>query len=150
MKIIIYFFLASVLLLTNHNYAHAQNDVADKQAILMLKDFYTAYNTVWSTTKGFILVKKLDSLQRKYCTKKLRLEVKEDGIDQDPLVGIDYTDVEHLKTLVITKDPTKENTYIVSYIAHTLSAANKPIDEKVVIHVSVIKEGASFRIASVK
>ena len=143
-------FLISIILLTNANCASSQNFTPDKQAIKMLKEFYTAYNTAWSTTKGHELAKKLDSLQLKYCTKKLIRQVKEAGLDQDPLIGIDYTDVEHLKTLTITNDSTKINTYVVSYIAHTLSASNKPIDEKVVIHATVIKEGKSFKIDTVK
>jgi hypothetical protein len=150
MKIVIYLFLTCILFLSNSSCARSQNDVADKQAVQMLKEFYTAYNTTWSTTKGYVLTKKLDSLQRKYCTKKLKNEVKEFGLDHDPLIGDDYTDAEHLKTLTVTKDSAKASAYIVSYIAHTLSASNKPIDEKVIIHVTVVKEGESFKIAAVK
>jgi len=150
MKSVIYFFLTIIMFLANHNYTQAQNVVDDKQAVQMLKEFYTSYNTAWSTTKGFVLTKKLDSLQLKYCTKKLRREVKESGLDQDPLIGIDYTDVGHLKTLTITRDAAKKNSYVVCYIAHTLSAANKPIDERVIIHVTVIKERGKLKIESVK
>ena len=51
MKAIIYFFLICVILLSNHDCARAQNDVTDKQAIQMLKEFYIAHNTAWETTK---------------------------------------------------------------------------------------------------
>jgi hypothetical protein len=142
--------LLILLLTVNVIVSKAQDNSFDKQAIAMLKEFYTAYNTAWSTSKGYVLIRKLDSLQRKYCTQKLRHEVKESGLDHDPLIGDDYTDVEHLKTLKILKDPAKTDTYIVFYITHTLSAANKPIDEKVIIHVTVAKDNGTYKIASVK
>ena len=141
--------LLAFLIITSVIASKAQDSSSGQQAVHMLKEFYTAYNTAWSTTKGYVLIKKLDSLQRKYCTKKLRNEVKEIGLDHDPLIGIDYTDVEHLKTLSITKDPGNANGYIVFYMAHTLSASNKPTDEKVVIHVIVVKEEGVAKIASV-
>jgi hypothetical protein len=129
----------------------AQNDSSDKQAVQMLKEFYTAYNTVCSTTKGRVQNRKLDSLQRKYCTKAAQKELKDfstgEAADHDPLINDEYTDVAHLKTLKIVKDLSKTNAYIVSYVDHTLSGAYKPIDKTVVIHVTVEKENGVFKIA---
>ncbi len=126
----------------------AQQSPVDKQAIQMLKTFYINYNTAWSTTKGYALVRKLDSLEKKYCTSKLRSEQKKEGLDHDLLTNDQGTDIEHLRTLSVVKDQTKRNWYIVSYIAHTLSASYKPIDVKVVIHVEMARVGNELKIAS--
>jgi hypothetical protein len=144
----IFLFTASAII------SKAQNNAGDKQAVQMLKEFYIAYNTAWSTTpvKDYrLLSKKLDSLQRKYCTIWLRKQLKElakgEGADHDLLTNDEYTNVEHLKTLKIIKDPSKANAYTVSYIDHTMSPAYKPIDKTVIIHVTVAKESGSFKIA---
>jgi hypothetical protein len=149
MKAIIYFFIIFTILLCNSGYARAQNNVEDKQAIQMLKEFYIAYNAAWSAAKGEIPMKKLRSLQRKYCTSKLINAIKDEDFDHDPLLGEDYEYVEHLNTVTVIKDRNKGNTYIVSYIDHTTQGGN-PIDIKVVLHVILVKEGGSFKIASVK
>jgi hypothetical protein len=149
MKSIIYFFITLTILLCNGGRTRAQNNVGDNQVIQMLKEFYIAYNAAWSTAKGEIPIKKLRSLQRKYCTNKLINGIKEEDFDHDPLLGEDYEYVEHLKTVTVIKDRNKENTYIVSYIDNTTQGGN-PIDIKVVLHVTVVKEGGSFKIASVK
>jgi hypothetical protein len=97
-----------------------------------------------------IMANKLEALQKKYCTEKLKKEIGGDELNQDPLIGgVDYTDVEHLKTLKITKDTTKVNAYVVFYITHTLTADYKPTDKKVVLHVTVVQEKGTFKIASV-
>jgi hypothetical protein len=134
--------------------AQAQVNPSDKQAIEMLKEFYTKYNTAWANTNGKVLIKKLDSLQSEYCTSALRKELKKEfkrvGLDHDELINDDYTDVAHLNTLKITTDLHKANVYIVSYTVFTKDASNNPTQEKIVIHVSVVKENGSFKIASVK
>ncbi|MBS0425346.1 MAG: hypothetical protein JSR71_13235 [Proteobacteria bacterium] len=150
MRLIIYFFSVLFIFLISINRVQSQNKLADKEIKEMLREFYTAYNTTWSTCNMQLLKYKLDSLQRKYCTKKLIQQVKEYGLDHDPLIGDDYTDVEHLKTLSITKDSSQPFAYTIYYIAHTLSASNKPIDEKVIIHLTVAKEGDIYKVASIK
>jgi len=130
----------------------AQNNTSDPQVVQMLKEFYTAYNTAWAShLPATPLIKKLDSLQTKYCTiaarKELKKLLKASGLDHDALTNDEGTDVEHLKkTLKITKDPIKTNDYIVSYIDHTMTPAYKPIDKTVIIHVTVVKENGSFKI----
>jgi len=133
----------------------AQNDVAGTQAVQMLKEFYIAYNTAWSTThNGYVLIKKLDSLQEKYCTLSLRKELKKEfkrvGLDHDELINDEFTDVAHLNTLRVTIDKNKPNNYIVYYTVFDKDASNKPIQIKIVIQVTVVKERGSFKIASVK
>ncbi len=152
MKVLICFFI-TIMLLTNYNCANAQNDLANKQPEQMLKEFYTAYNIAWSThTAPDVHDKRLYFLQKKYCTAQLRNELeKRGGLDQDLLIGRGYTDVEHLKTLTVSKDPANANSYSVSYIHPTMDASYRPNgEEKIVIHVTVVKEGNGFKIASVK
>jgi len=145
------------LFVTSALVSEAQNSPSDEQAMQMLKAFYIAYNTAWATTKlktdqdAHTFIKKLDSLQTKYCTTKLKKELKElfkkEGLDHDLLINDEYTDVTHLKTLKIVKDPSKANMYTVSYIDHTLSPAYKPIDKTVTVNVTVAKENGTYKIA---
>lgn len=83
----------------------------DDPSIAMLKEFYIEYTTAWSNTNGRVLIKKLDSLQSKFCTiayrKELKQEFKSVGLDHDELINDAATDVEHLNTLKILKDPKK-------------------------------------------
>ena len=128
--------------------AKAQNDAEEKQAVQMLKEFYIAYNAAWSTAHHGIPIKKLDSLQRKYCTKKMRDEVKEFGLDHDSVIGVDNLYAEHLKTVTVIKDSAKTNAYMVSYSYHT-TFGSQSTDTKVVLHVTFVKEGVNFKIDSV-
>ncbi|PWG77899.1 hypothetical protein [Pararcticibacter amylolyticus] len=155
MKAIVLFIMICTLLLGKTSCANTQNDIFERQSIEMLKEFYTAYNTAWVTAPTpQILVKKLDSLQQIYCTlqlrKELKIEFKKAGLDHDILLNDQGTDVEHLKTLKVSKDSAKLNDYIVSYIAPTADPSNKPIKVKVVIYVTVLKEGGHPKIASVR
>jgi hypothetical protein len=145
------------LFVTGALVSEAQNISSDEPAVEMLKAFYTAYNTAWATATlkteqdARVLIKKLDSLQTKYCTIKLRRELKElfkkEGLDHDLLINDEGTDIPHLKTLKIVKDESKADAYTVSYVDHTLSPSNKPIDKTVIIHVAVAKENGSYKIA---
>jgi len=88
----------------------AQNEVDDKQAMAMIKEFYTVYNTEWATNKNITLKNNLDSLQDKYCTARLINKLREPYLDHDMFIKDLNTDVEHLTTLTITKDSIKANT----------------------------------------
>lgn len=126
----------------------------DDQAINMLKEFYTAYNTAWATTSGKILVKKLDSLKRRYCAvayqKELKEEFKRVGLDHDELINDVATDVDHLNTLKVIKDPKKANEYIVSYMVFGKDVSNNPLQEKIVMHALIVKENGIYKIAAIK
>jgi hypothetical protein len=123
-------------------------------AVNMLKEFYTAYNTAWATKDASVLIKKLHSLRSRYCTvayqKKLEEELKEVGLDHDELVNDVATDVDHLNTLKVIKDLKKANEYIVSYMFFGKDVSNNPLQEKIVMHVLVMKENGIYKIAAIK
>jgi hypothetical protein len=134
----------------------AQNNTADKQAIIILKEFYSKYNNEWSLippkTSVDIYGKKLDSLNSIYCTPRLREKAKEWLKDGHDLITNDFYGISDPKTLSVTKDISKENTYTVSYIAVEESPYNKneKITQKVTLHVTVIKEGEGYKIDDVR
>jgi lantibiotic modifying enzyme len=132
----------------------SERQTAGDPAVAMLKDFYVAYTTAWCNSKGNVLIKKLDSLQSKYCTtryrKELKAEFKQVGLDHDELVNDAATDVEHLNTLRILKAPKKANQYIVSYLVFGKDVSNNPLNEKIVIDLLVVKENGSYKIDAVK
>jgi hypothetical protein len=139
MKLIKFFSIGFAIIISVNNLARAQDEVDPDQAIQRIKEFYIAYNTAWSaniTPKA--LDEKLDSLKLKYCAIALMIDLKGDG-DHDVLINDQYTDVEHLKTLIVSKESAKVNSYMVSYIAPTTNPSNKPIEEKVIIHLTVMK-----------
>jgi hypothetical protein len=139
MKQIKFFSISCAIIISSNNFAQAQNEVESKEAMQMIKEFYIAYNTAWSSNiSPKALDQKLDSLKMKYCSITLIIDLKGD-IDHDVIINDQYTDVQHLKTLTVSKAPTKLNSYIVSYIAPTTNPSNKPIEEKVVIHLTVMK-----------
>jgi hypothetical protein len=144
------YLLITYMILLGSNCRKAQDNAIEKQSIAMLKEFYTSYSSLKFIAKD---LQKIDSLQKKYCSISERKELKEEfranGLDHDLLTNDHGIDAKSLKTLTIIKSTTKTNDYIVSYLIQTLSAANKPIQEKVILHVTIIKENGSFKIASV-
>jgi hypothetical protein len=131
--------LTFTIMIGTINLVHAQNEIDSKQAIQIIKQFYIAYNTAWSanvTSKE--LDDKLSELKYKYCAVTLWAELEGD-LDHDILINDQYTDVPHLKTLTVSKNPKEINSYRVTYIAPTTDPFNKPIEEKVVINLSVMK-----------
>ena len=111
MKTIIYFFIICLLFFSTPANAHAQNTDTDKQALQMLKEFYT----VWAVPKNKAFLQKMDSLLNKYVTGKLKKDQKEEGLEHDLLTNDHQMDAGYLKTLTVTKDPAKVNEYIVFF-----------------------------------
>jgi hypothetical protein len=126
----------------------AQNAAADKQAIAMLKTFYTKYITeIASSGKApGVSEKILDGLQKKYCTKallkKLAGPTRGSDMDHDPFIKARDSNIGDEKTLVIKRNPKKANAYIVSYV-------DAYVHKKTVIDLMVVKDGNGFKIASV-
>ncbi len=152
MKILISFLITGIMLVNNIGCVRAQND--EKQIVIMLKEFYTSYNSVWARgSKPAILKKELDSLFQKYCTNNLRNEVEKlfqsQGLDHDIFTNDFGTDNESLETMSITKDSTKINDYIISYIVNTEDPSNRKIKQRVTIHIAVAKETEGYKISAV-
>lgn len=144
MKILKILVLSSMILIGNG--CNAQTGKSDK-AISMLKEFYTAYSKVSLKIED---LPKVDSLQEKYCTPQLRKEAKKYLEDGHDLLTDDWgMSKESLTSMTVVKD-TKEYTYVVSYIVDSYPVApDKPVKKKVVLQVTVIKEGENFKIDSV-
>ncbi|HTE01717.1 MAG TPA: hypothetical protein VK668_20655 [Mucilaginibacter sp.] len=149
MKTKMYLFISCILLLGS-NITFAQGSSISNQSTAMLKEFYSAYSTVKFTLKD---LKKIDSLQKKYCSINLRKELNEEykanGLEHDLLTNDHGINANSLKTLTVIKNSKKINGYIVSYFNQTISATNKPILERVILHVCVTKENGSIKIVSV-
>jgi len=151
MRKIAILFISSILLLCSG--CNAQNN--DDLIVAMLKEFYTSYNILWSKNiQPDNLIKQKDSLQQKYCTKEFQKELKKifevHGLDHDVLINDVYSEyIESLKTMSITKDKTKENTYLVTYDAIVTGIDYKKIIQKVQIFVVVVKEDGAFKIDNV-
>lgn len=142
-----------VFVITN-SCGQLKNNPTDKQAEQMLKDFYTKYITVFATEPpGHEGQKKLESLQRQYCTKALVKKIPEliEQTDSDPYLKAQDSDINLLKTLTITKDLQNENEYIVSYSFDRLVNVDpyKKEKETVVIHLTVVNEDGSYKIDSI-
>jgi hypothetical protein len=140
--------LALILLLVAFRSA-AQNSPADTQTIQMLKEFYTIYHiTFYSATKANwkFFPGKLHELQKRYCTRKLYNNLKNDNLDHDFLISDLYTDSLHLNTLTVVKNPTQVKHYIVSYIAPVSAGQIKEL--KAVFNVGVEKEDGDFKIST--
>ena len=152
MRRILYFIIVvNLMFLVNVTCVQSQNE--DEQIISMLKEFYIAHNAVWTTVPTLspdIFEWKLDSLQEKYCTTKLRKEAKkylEDGYDL--MTNEQGFGIESLSTLSIVKDSSKTSSYIVSYISSDFDASNKPVKQQVTLHVAVVKENGKYKIDEV-
>ena len=155
MKDILYIFVLAIMFTAN--ISCAQSPKEEKQIISMLREFYTAHTTLWtsplalsrfeSTLSRFKFDNKLDSLQEIYCTKRVRIESKKYRKLGFDLLSNDFTtSIEKLKsTLKIVRDTTKENTYIVSYIIE-IGYPSKPREEEHFIHLVVVKENDSYKI----
>jgi len=147
-------FLIIILFLPFTLVLKAQGSSSDKQAIEMLNEFYTAHCNIWAIKPPpKTLYLKLDSLQKKYCTQKLRKQAKEsfNDVGYDLLTGDWGIDINSLKTMTILKDSAKENTYTVSYMVIGYpQSPTKPVNEHVILHVSLAKENGQLKIASIK
>jgi hypothetical protein len=148
-------FLGFVLVICAiHCECYAQSNTDDKKAIAMLNEFYTAHGYIWSGIKSLppnVFDRKLDSLQKKYCTTKLRNEARkyiQDGFDH--MTKDKGIDSDAVKTMTIVKDATKENTYIISYDElYNTGSPNSFVKKHVTLHLGVIKDVESYKIASV-
>jgi hypothetical protein len=149
MKQIRYFIIALVLLSISAHNGFAQNSARDDQAIKLTKQFYTAYLAILSTRmNGLVMKKKLDSVLAIYCAPQLRKNVYADLLDHDPFSGDMLTDLKHLSTLSVVKNPVGQNVYNVSYIA-VLPIGDKLVEKKNTRHVTLVPVNGKLKINTV-
>jgi hypothetical protein len=118
MKVLKSLFLLSIILAGIYSCNHAQESPSDK-TLLRLKEFYRNYVSYCFDTNVKEGVRKTDSIQKEYCTdafyKKIPDLESPDQMDCDIFLNTQFLDSTALNTLVIKKDSTKLNQYIVSY-----------------------------------
>lgn len=85
----------------------------DKEIVAMLKIFYKEYIT--ENDKMPLNELKISAIKKKYCTKKLLEKITKDDLDYDPLVNAQDISLYYLKTMKITKEPKKLNTFQVCF-----------------------------------
>ncbi|MBY0425291.1 MAG: hypothetical protein K2Q22_06620 [Cytophagales bacterium] len=131
-----------------------KNENSDHQIRDMLTNFYDAHLHIWTDVPpqpNEVKRNKLYSLWQKYCTSKFINEAKEayinSGVDvlTNDLVSIELND-----NLKVEKQADKKNVYIVSFIAKESEIPSGPIKKQIILYVSVIKEGESYKINSVR
>ncbi len=134
--------IIGLLLTINYSCVQAQSTFTDKEATVILKNFYTTYMTEFSEISPS-RERKLNTIKSKYCTEVLlkKLPVLAERTDSDPLLKAQDSDVAWLKTLMVEKDLKKPHTYIVSYV----DGGNN----KYIIHLTLVKQNESIKIASV-
>jgi len=151
-KIVIFLFVAS--LVTYCSCIYAQNNQTNMQIVEMLNTFYTAHNYIWSIKPPLIsgeLERKLDSLNAKYCTSKLRNKAKkslEGDYGQDILTN-DLPAINSFENFKIENAKSQENVYIVSYTTSNLDASRKLVNVVVIIHIEIIEEKGTYKISNV-
>ncbi|MCF6404249.1 YbjP/YqhG family protein [Chitinophaga filiformis] len=129
-------FLASCfvsILICLSSFCQAQNKAPNDSAATMLKQFYTSYISADEESQ-------LTSIKKQYCTKKILNRIaKDEELDADPFLQAQDTDMDWLKTLVISKDAQKPNVYSVSYI-------NNYDKKRIVNKLVVVKVGQTYKI----
>jgi hypothetical protein len=138
---------ASIFLFSIHAFTQNQENTSDIQASNMVKNFYSGYLKAFnSSLDTHIMVKELDFLKKKYCTKdlivKIDKQLKNDEIDYDPFIKAQDANIGDEKTLTIKKDEKKTNVFIVSYVS--------AYDHfKKVINTHVVKKIDGYKIDSI-
>lgn len=133
MKTIKSLFAVCIVFIGSYSCIQGQNSSSDKKNIQILKDFYTSYITYSAIdTPGTFNEKKLDSLQKIYCTEALLKKIPEisEHIDADPFTKAQLITIKLLNTLAIKKDSNKLNQYVVSY----------SFDPPIIIHIAIVKD----------
>lgn len=151
MKTIFSLFTTILMLVSNTGCAQSQND--NKKELMMLREFYTSYITVWADASDLkMLDKKLDILQKEHCTRAFLKQIPDimEQTEADPILKAQDVNIESLKTLSVTRDSRRGNGYIVSYIANNFDLSLNEIQEKVMIYLTLLKEEGHYKIDSIE
>jgi hypothetical protein len=134
----------------------AQNNNSEKLAETMWLEFYSKHFSIWKntpisdTSPVTVLYAQLDSLMQNHCTSKLRKQVREvfENVGADFLTNNLIGDIN--EDLKVVKDERRDSDYIVSFIATYLNAPGGQTKKQVTVYVTVIKEGESYKVDSVR
>ena len=127
----------AIILAFSGSYCQGQSKATNDSAAIMLKQFYTSYITA---SEESLSEKELNLIRKQYCTPKILNRIaKDEELDSDPFVNAQDTNMDWLRTLVISKDPQKANVYIVSYL-DTYS------QKRTIIKLLVVKKGQAYKI----
>ena len=144
---LLFLFLVGLLSMPSYGRVQAQNTSSDRQAIAMLKEFYTADITEGCKLPSLSALKKLRDLPKHYCTvgllRKLNAQYQHGYVEADPFLQVQDVNIFWLKTLAVRRDLRSANAYTVSY-------RDAGSDFKAVIHLTVIRQGNDFKIAALR
>ena len=137
MKKIIFIFL----IVTIAGVSKSQATLDEKQAIAMLKTFYTAYMSADGNNI-------LGGFRKKYCTPKCEKQIKQliEETDSDPIIKAQDSAPQWAKTLLIKRDLNKPNVYTVSYHYDVIGDDQKPHKTTLTINLVVIKINGVFKV----
>ena len=131
----------------------SQTQDKEEDIIPMLKQFYIEYNSAWENTDNMLKLKdKLISLEKEYCTEELQDKLmkfyKTYGMDHDYFMDDEGTDTLTMRnSLIITKDQSVNEAYIVSFLATVDDDPRVGVyQKKVTIHLTVKKENGIYKI----
>jgi len=129
-------------------------DNKDAEKIIMIKKFYISYSKLWAIKplpppKEFY--KKLDSLQKIYCTQKLRKKAKDwfedDGHDlYTNDWGIAPNDT---SSITVLKDFKAQNKYILRYTTLFHESPSKYVKRNVTLNLEVVRIDNEYKIDAV-
>ena len=136
-----------ILFIINAGISKSQN-IEEKQAIAMLKTFYTAYMSEFSKDDVAGLERTLAQLRQTYCTAKCEKQYKRlvAETDSDPIIKAQDSDAKLAKSIIITRNLKKPNQYTVSYSYEVYKKGGKLGKEIVTINLLLIKENGHYKI----
>lgn len=136
-----------IILISSSIISYSQENQDGKCEIEMLKEFYVAHCSLYHMSQDN---KRTDSLVDKYCTPRLSKIIKaineQSYYEHDPLTKDAGIDSLSLKTLIIKKNPQKNNGFVVSYSVLQDAPDMSKVKTDVIIHLTVVKENDKFKI----
>jgi acyl-ACP thioesterase len=118
MKFSIFLLIISIVL--SVNFAKAQSNSFDKNAISMLHKFYKTYIAVAANDHNNPKIDFLKPIRESYCTRRLNDEINNNRDDDhwggsDPFTKAQYADIQWLKILTVNKYSSVNNSYAIEY-----------------------------------
>jgi len=126
------------------------NVYSEEQILITLKAFYSnyikQYSKIESEDNVKIVIDKINSIKKKYCTTRLMNKIENEELDEDPFLKSQDFNVEWSNTLRFRKDSKKQNIYIVSYSYYD---NYKRTNINKIIKLTLVKQNGCYKIDSV-